>query len=482
MSVRVRFAPSPTGFLHVGGLRTALFNYLFARKLGGQVILRIEDTDRSRFVDGAVQNLLNTFDWLGLQFDEGPHAPGNFGPYVQSERLDIYRRHVERLLGAGQAYRCFCKPEDLEKMREEQIARSLTPMYDRRCRELDAETARRRVESGESHVIRLAVPEKGSIEFEDLVRGRIAFQAEKVDDQVLLKSDGFPTYHLANVIDDHLMRITHVIRGEEWLTSTPKHLLLYQFFGWEIPRFAHLPLLLNPDRSKLSKRSADVAVEDYQKAGILPEVLLNFVALLGWHPEGDREILSLSELIEEFDMQRVRKSGAIFDITKLRWLNSEYLKHMSDGEFFAKVRVFFSEDFIQQHSELKLKFALSFVRAGAVTYEETAQRVCDIFSLVCEPDAESLECLSDEGARDLFVSLYDALAEIPSEGWEDYEAIGERFKDSCKYSGKAAGLKGKQLWQTVRAGLTGQIHGPELKKLVAIWGRERVLSQLARYR
>ncbi len=488
MNVRVRFAPSPTGFVHVGGLRTALFNYLFARQQQGKFILRIEDTDQSRFVEGAVENLIAVFDWLGLSFDEGPHVGGDFGPYVQSERLEIYRRHCERLLAAGQAYRCFCRPDELETMRAEQTKRSMVPMYDRRCRKLDAGISRHRSEDGESCVIRLAVPLTGTISFSDLVRGDILFRADAIDDQVLLKSDGFPTYHLANVVDDHLMQVTHVIRGEEWLSSTPKHILLYQSFGWDVPAFAHLPLLLNPDRSKLSKRSADVTVEAYRDEGILPDVLLNFVALLGWHPKDEREIFSLMDLVKEFDLARVGKAGAVFDIMKLRWLNSEYLKRESDEKFYENIRPIYFEytgepkprfsSIIEQYGESRLQFGTMSLRAGAGTYEEVAERVLNIFSPVGKPEPESLERLSDDNARDLLVRLHDGLAAIPAEEWEDFEAIGERFKEVCKRAGNEVGVKGKELWQAVRAGLTGRLHGPELAKLIAIWGRERVLHEL----
>ncbi|MBM3325111.1 MAG: glutamate--tRNA ligase [Calditrichaeota bacterium] len=480
MSVRVRFAPSPTGFLHVGGLRTALFNYLFARQRNGKFILRIEDTDQNRLVEGAVENLLEVFNWLRLSFDEGPHIGGEFGPYVQSERLEAYRRHAQRLLAAGRAYRCFCTPQVLETMRADQAERGSLPMYDRRCRRLDAETSLRRAEAGEGFVIRLAVPTMGTIHFDDLVRGQVSFQASALDDQVLLKSDGFPTYHLANVVDDHLMQISHVIRGEEWLSSTPKHILLYQFFGWETPAFAHLPLLLNPDRTKLSKRSADVAVEDYRDNGILPDALLNFVALLGWHPKDEREIFSLEELVKEFELERVGKAGAIFDITKLRWLNSEYLKRHSDEELFAKIRPLLPADMVAHDGEARLRFALSVVRPGAVTYREVAQRILNLFSPTPEPDSEAAAWIAHDNAHTLLSNLHDELARIPDEDWTNFEAIGSAFKEKCRIAGDAAGLKGKELWKTVRAALTGRLEGPELAKLIAIWGKQRVLAQLER--
>jgi glutamyl-tRNA synthetase len=295
MSVRVRFAPSPTGFLHIGGLRTALYNYLFARHHGGQFILRIEDTDQERTVPGAVENIIEMLSWAGLEFDEGPHVGGPYGPYVQSQRLELYRQQAQVLLERGAAYYAFDTPEELERMRARQRAAGVAPKYDRFSMRnsftLPEDEVRRLLAEGAPAVVRLAVPLDRTVSFTDIIRGAITVSARDLDDQVLLKSDGFPTYHLANVVDDHFMRITHVIRGEEWIPSTPKHVLLYEAFGWEMPQFAHLPLLLNPDRSKLSKRHGDVAVEDFRRQGYFPEALVNFVALLGWNPTGGSRAL-----------------------------------------------------------------------------------------------------------------------------------------------------------------------------------------------
>jgi glutamyl-tRNA synthetase len=277
--VRVRFAPSPTGFLHVGSLRTALYNYLFARHNGGAFVLRIEDTDQSRKTTGAVENLLTTLNWAGLQYDEGPEKGGDYGPYFQSQRLEIYKKYINQLIDTGFAYYCFCSEERLRKMREQQQAQSQTPKYDGTCRHIPIKEARTRALKNK-FVVRMKIPSSGETKVTDIIRGEVVFNNEMLDDQVLLKSDGYPTYHLANVVDDHLMKISHVIRGEEWLLSTPKHVLLYQYFNWNLPIFAHLPLLLNPDRSKLSKRQGDVAVEDYRARGYLPHALLNFVAWL----------------------------------------------------------------------------------------------------------------------------------------------------------------------------------------------------------
>ncbi|HHE54163.1 MAG TPA: glutamate--tRNA ligase, partial [Caldithrix abyssi] len=332
VDVRVRFAPSPTGYVHVGSLRTALYNYLFARHNKGQFVLRIEDTDRNRYVPGAVENLLETLQWAGLDYDEGPEKGGPYGPYFQSERMEIYSQHVQILLEKDAAYPCFCSEERLSAMREEQAQKNLPIMYDGHCRNIPKEQALERMKN-ETHVIRLKVPRNGTTIVEDLIRGTVSFENNVIDDQILLKSDGYPTYHLANVVDDHLMKISHVIRGEEWLPSTPKHILLYQAFGWELPQFAHLPLLLNPDRTKLSKRQGDVAVEDYRAKGFLPQALVNFVALLGWNKGDDQEIFSLEELIEYFSLERVNKAGAVFDLKKLEWMNGHYIRNIDEQEY-----------------------------------------------------------------------------------------------------------------------------------------------------
>lgn len=330
--VRVRFAPSPTGLLHVGGLRSALYNYLFAHHMKGQCILRVEDTDRTRYVEGAEQNILDMFAWAGIGFDEGPHIGGPYGPYRQSERTAIYRAHAQILIERGTAYYAFDTAEELDRMRERQQKAGIAPKYDRTSMRnqftLGPEETGRLLADGVDHVIRLFVPLTGETRTSDIVRGESVFANRTIDDQILLKSDGFPTYHLANIVDDHLMQITHVIRGEEWLPSLPKHVILYDAFGWEKPQFAHLPLLLSPERKKLSKRDGDVAVLDYKEKGYLPEALLNFVALLGWNPTADREIFSMQEMIDLFDLEKVNKAGAIFDLNKLNWMNGMYLRQL----------------------------------------------------------------------------------------------------------------------------------------------------------
>jgi nondiscriminating glutamyl-tRNA synthetase len=338
MTVRTRFAPSPTGYLHIGGLRTCLYNVLLARQQKGRFLLRIEDTDRERFVPGAVEALLTTLGRVGLLPDEGPRLEGgrvvqrgDVGPYVQSERLPVYADHAKKLTEQGSAYYCFCSSERLDALRRQQEIAKLPTKYDRHCLSLAASEVESRLSAGESHVIRLKIPD-GETAFDDAIRGRIVIRNTEIDDQVLIKSDGFPTYHMAVVVDDRLMGVTHVIRGEEWISSTPKHLVLYGLFGWTAPIFAHLPLILNPDKSKLSKRQGDVAVEDFLDKGYLPEALVNFVALLGFNPRADQELYSMEELVESFDLSKVNKSGAVLDTAKLDWMNGQYIQRKTPSE------------------------------------------------------------------------------------------------------------------------------------------------------
>ncbi len=336
--VRVRFAPSPTGYLHIGGLRTALYNFLFAKHHGGKFILRIEDTDQTRKVEGALENLIETMKWAGMVYDEGPDQDGGFGPYIQSQRLELYRQHAKELVGFDKAYYCFCTSERLAEVRQKQMALKQSPSYDRHCRNFSFAEAEHRVAAGERYVVRMKVPLEGEITFEDVIRGKVTIAHKMLDDQVLIKSDGFPTYHLAVVVDDRLMGITHIIRGEEWLSSVPKHILLYQFFGWEVPVLVHLPLLLNPDKSKLSKRQGDIAVEDYRAKGYLKEAIVNFIAFLGWNPGDEREIFFLDQLIQEFSLERVGKSGAVFNVDKLNWLNQQHIKRKSNEELARLIK------------------------------------------------------------------------------------------------------------------------------------------------
>lgn len=339
--IRTRFAPSPTGYVHLGSLRSALYEYLFAKNQGGTFFLRIEDTDQTREVKESVENLLKVLKWAGIEPDEGVilnsedkvSEKGNLGPYTQSKRIKLYQKYAQKLIDSDYAYYCFCTPERLQKVRRDQEIAKQPTKYDGFCKTLNTEEIKKRISNGDKYVIRMRIPENKIIEFNDLVRGQIKFHSKEIDDQILIKTDGFPTYHLAHVVDDHLMKCSHVIRGEEWLPSTPKHILLFEYFGWKPPQYAHLSLILNSDKSKLSKRQGDVAVEDYIKAGYLPEALVNYVTLLGWNPGTEKEIFSLEELKKEFSFTNVHKAGAVFDHKKLDWMNSEYIKKLSPQKF-----------------------------------------------------------------------------------------------------------------------------------------------------
>jgi glutamyl-tRNA synthetase len=348
MSVRVRIAPSPTGDPHVGTAYIALFNYVFAKKHGGQFILRIEDTDRTRSTADSEAAILRALRWVGLAWDEGPDVGGPHGPYRQSERSEIYKTEVAKLVASGAAYRCFCTAERLEQMRAAAKGKSFVG-YDGQCRGLAREESDRRAAAGEAFVIRLAMPKTGETVFLDRLRGEVRFDNTQIDDQILLKSDGFPTYHLANVVDDHLMGITHVIRAEEWLSSTPKHVELYKAFGWQAPEWIHMPLLRNADKSKISKRKNPVSLDYYRAAGFLPEALLNYLGTMGWSIAGDRERFTLAEMIEAFTFDRMSLGGPVFDLVKLSAMNADYLRALDDAGVVARLREWrLSDDFLRQ--------------------------------------------------------------------------------------------------------------------------------------
>ncbi|MFA5498290.1 MAG: glutamate--tRNA ligase [Candidatus Cloacimonadia bacterium] len=469
-SIRVRFAPSPTGYLHVGGLRTALYNYLFARKMGGKFIIRIEDTDRTRYVEGAAKSLLKVIKDFNLLYDEGPDVGGDFGPYFQSERTEIYRGYASELIEKGYAYHCFCSAVTLEQMREEQRANKQQIRYDQRCRRLSQAEREEKLKSGTPYVIRSMIPEEGTIEMVDLVRGSVTFPWDMIDDQVLIKSDGFPTYHLANVVDDHLMEITDVIRGEEWLSSTPKHLFLYDAFGWTPPRFAHLPLLLNPDKSKLSKRQGDVAVEDFVAKGFLPEALTNFVALLGWHDATDREIFTLSELEEVFSLERINKAGSIFDIEKLKWMNGYYLRGLETKELAERAKGLFEEAKIDVSDEEKYLKVIDFVKEritllpdivpeGALFYCE--QRFTD----------EEKEILNKESAQKILSFWLNELQSAT-------QITDEKIEGLLKATTATLGYKGRDLYTPLRLSLYGKANGPNIPIIIDILGKEETIKRL----
>jgi glutamyl-tRNA synthetase len=451
----------------VGGLRTALYNYLYARSGKGKIILRIEDTDQSRKVSGAVEQLMSIFDNMGIYFDESPKDEGNYGPYFQSQRLDLYKKHVEELIDKGLAYPCFCSSKRLDALRKEKEGLKLSTKYDRHCLTLTEDDIAEQYKS-KPNVIRLKVPDSESITFNDTVRNDVTFSTDEIDDQILLKSDGFPTYHLANVVDDYHMRITHVIRGEEWLSSTPKHILLYNAFGWETPQFAHVPLLLNPDKSKLSKRQGDVAVEDYLKKGILPDALINFVALLGWNPGDDREIFSMNELISEFSLERINISGAVFNQEKLSWMNSQYLKELSLDKIVEYAKPFITLDINTEDN--KFNRAIDFAR-NRVSYLTEFDEEINYFythNVHNHPDAD---ILSETSSQSLFKFWVDELSK--KDTWTP-----ETLKSLILKTNDKLGIKGKDLFFPIRLAIYGECKGPDIPSIYSILLRDEIIARL----
>lgn len=470
--VRTRFAPSPTGFLHVGGLRTALYSFLFAKKNHGQFILRIEDTDQTRQVENAVENLISTLEWAGINYDEGPIIGGPFGPYVQSERLPIYQENVNKLLELGHAYYCFCSAERLDQVRQRKIAAKLPPAYDRHCRNLDPKVVAERISAGESFVIRMKVPLEGEITFTDLIRGMVTINYKNIDDQVLIKSDGFPTYHLAVVVDDHSMEISHVIRGEEWLSSTPKHLLLYEYFGWQAPQFAHIPLLLNPDKSKLSKRQGDVAVEDYVKKGFIKEALVNFIAFLGWNPGTTREIFSLEELIQEFSLERVGKSGAIFNVEKLCWINHKWLTSYDLDKLRTLVLPYITAKYPQAQSldTTTLNQLIKLMQKDLITLKDSSELISFYFE---KPIINKIDALRT-------FSYSSQIAAIIAQNLPITD--GQAFLTNIKKMAKDQQIPLTELFPVVRYALTGKFEGFGIQDLTTILGYHESSQRLTNFK
>ena len=462
--VRTRIAPSPTGDPHVGTAYVALFNYALARQTGGQFVLRIEDTDRQRSTRESETMIFDALRWLGLEWDEGPDVGGPHGPYRQSERSEIYTEHAEMLVASGHAYPCFCTRERLEELRAEQKAAKGRFGYDGLCRSIAPDEAARRRAAGEEHVIRLAMPTEGEIVVDDLLRGEVRFEAAQIDDQVLVKSDGYPTYHLANVVDDHLMEITHVIRAEEWISSLPKHVQLYEAFGWEPPVFCHLPLLRNADKSKISKRKNPVSLNYFRRAGFLPEAMLNYLALMGWAMPDEREEFSLAEFVETFRLEAISLGGPVFDLTKLTWLNGKHIRDLSPSELLGRLREgLFSDRYLLEvlplaHERIEtladfFSYADFFftgdidyddaARAKMVMRERTPPQTAKIFRLVLE---ESLDSILDWSA----------------------ETIEGALRGFCEGND----LKPKDLFMPIRIAVTGRAATPPLFDTMAVLGKE----------
>jgi nondiscriminating glutamyl-tRNA synthetase len=468
--IRVRFAPSPTGFLHIGSLRTALYDYLFAKKYNGILILRIEDTDQSREVDGAVDNLLKSFGKLDIHFDEGPHIGGDFGPYVQSERLEIYKKFAYDLVEKGCAYPCFCSADTLETMRKDLQDKNLFPKYDRRCLKMSKDEIKSRIDSGDSYVLRLKMPDKRTFRIDDEIRGTVDIDTNQMDDQVLLKSDGFPTYHLAAVVDDHLMQISHVIRGEEWLSSTPKHIFLYECLGWTPPKWVHLPLILNPDRSKLSKRMNDVSVDSYLNKGYLKESLINFIALLGWHGADDREIYSLQEVCHEFSLDRVNKAGAIFDLTKLDWMNGQYIRSLPVEYIADLCRVYFNANDIDISDPVKYMKTISTGRNYITVLPDIVSQI-EVYYNNSTPVEGDLPAIQEPNAKILFSWYINHLQNMHN---PDKDTLTELVKVGMDETG----IKGKQYFHPLRIALFYKGSGPDIPTLIDTLGLELTIQRL----
>ena len=470
--IRVRIAPSPTGDPHVGTAYIGLLNYIYARQRNGKFILRIEDTDRARFVATSEQMIFDALRWVGLTWDEGPDVGGPFGPYRQAERTEIYRRHADLLLANGTAYRCFCTAEELDASRKQQIAARLPPRYTGTCRHLTPDQIAANQTASKPFVIRMAVPTEGATTFRDELRGDITFDHANVDDQVLLKSDGFPTYHLANVVDDHLMQITDVIRAEEWISSTPKHVLLYKAFGWQQPRFWHMPLLRNLDKSKISKRKNPVSLIYYRESGFLPEALINFLGLMGGGVPSDlnggTEKFTLAELVQHFVFTNIRLGGPVFDLTKLKWLNGEYLRALTPEAFFQAVRTrVFGDETIRQISALmqqRIEILSQFGDLTTFFFRDDVVPTEDVFL----PKKRTLE--------DTLAFAAEQLTVLEASDWTH-----EAMESALKKLGEEKSWSVKENFMLLRAIITGSTMSPPLLESLIVFSKARTLDRLRRF-
>ena len=479
---RVRFAPSPTGEPHVGNIRTAIFDWLLARQRGGEFIVRVEDTDRARAVDGAVEVIMEALKWLGIEWHEGPDIGGKHAPYMQSERLPLYAKHADMLLDSGFAYKCYCSEERLDSVRKARSKRQQATGYDRHCRDLpDDERSRledQMRERGETPVVRFRMPLDGTTTVDDLVRGEVTFENRLVDDFVMLKSDGYPTYHLAHLVDDHEMRITHVLRGEEWLPSVPRHLQLYNALGWQPPLFAHLPIILAPDRSKLSKRHGATSLLEYRELGYLPHTMVNFLTLLGWSLDDKTELFSTDALIENFSIERISKAGAIFNTEKLDWMNGHYIREMSAEQLADALLDFWAafpppEIPTLPSRELALKI-VPLVQERLKTLRDAAPLVAFLFKDNIEYETDELvqRRMDAESTRRCLQAAHDGLTSLDSFDAQPIEAL-------LRGMVKDLDVKAGQLFGSLRVATTGQRIAPPLFGSLEVLGRERSLQLIA---
>jgi len=469
--IRTRFAPSPTGYLHIGSLRTALYSYLFAKQNNGQFVLRLEDTDQKRFVEDAAQAIYDGLAWAEINCDEGPNVGGEYGPYIQSERLEFYKKYAQELIDKNYAYYCFCDEATLETMRNEQVAKKLAPKYDRRCLSLSEEEIKAKLEQNQPHVIRMKIPSGRLITVNDLVRGQVTYKSDDLDDQVLVKSDGWPTYHLAVVVDDYLMKITHVTRTEEWLPSTPKHILLYEYFGWSAPLFAHLPLLLNTDKTKMSKRKGDVAVGDYMKKGYLPEAMVNYLAFLGWNPGTEKEIFSIEELLKDFKLEKVHKAGAVFNIEKLNWYNSYYLRQLPENELLEKFRPYLPTDKTFNDEQIKKMLNLEKERSGNLL--DIAENLKFFFKVA--PFDQNLLKWKEMSNGEIKKSLEkskEIILNIEKKNLDKENLSQILLAETANWNNK-----GELLWP-LRVALSGQKNSPPPFDIIEILGKKETLARI----
>ncbi|MBI5619606.1 glutamate--tRNA ligase [Candidatus Gottesmanbacteria bacterium] len=473
--VRTRIAPSPTGEdLHIGNAYTALINYVFAKKHHGKFLVRIEDTDRTRLVEGSEQNILSSLHWLGFDPDESPEKGGPYSPYRQSERLKIYKEYAQELVENGHAYHCFCTPERLAQMRKDQEASHLPPMYDGTCRKLKTQSSKLKVEKGERYTIRLKVPKQGTSTFRDIIRGDISFENKLIDDQVLLKSDGYPTYHLGVVVDDHLMEISHIIRGEEWISSTPKHVLLYQFLGWTPPVFAHMPLLRNPDKSKLSKRKNPVWVSWYRREGFLPEAVRNYLATMAWSFPKGKELFSTEEMVKVFDVAHIQATAPVFDIEKLKWMNGEYIRMKTDEELISILDVYMLQNNLK-----------SLNKQTAVTkISDYKMQMKKILPLVKErmktlKEFESLAGFFFERPKELERPVNNILLGVAEQALKGSEWNHDAMEQAIRAAAEKTNAKAKDVFMELRVAVTGKSVGPPLLESLEILGREETIARLS---
>jgi len=469
MTIRTRMAPSPTGDYHVGHIATLLKNYAFAKKHNGQFVLRIEDTDQERKVEGAVERIMGVIRAFGLDWDEGPDKDGPYAPYTQSERLSMYREAAQQLIESGTAYYCFATKTELDAMREKAIALKQPPKYDGTYRDYPIEEAKKRIAAGESYVIRLKVPKDEEVSFVDLLRGTITVQSNEVDDTVLLKSDGYPTYHLAVVVDDHAMKISHVMRGEEWITSTPKHILLYKAFGWEPPIYAHIPVFLNPDgKGKMSKRKGAVAAQDFLNKGYLPEAMLNFFMILGWAPKDEQEILTLDEYIEQFDPAAISSKSVVFDLDKLDWINGMYIRALDDKVLAEKLQSYLPIDFPQ---DLLLN-VLPLIKERLVTLADIEKLTTFFYRDIQVPQELLLKKSDIDSVRSQLELTHAKLSAISDWNTQSIEEVVRELQTENEW-------KRGQYFMMLRIAVTGETATPPLFETMEVLGKEQVLDRLA---